>query len=62
MICLVKCLFQLREKVGDLTQSYDESPYTYRENSKKQRDNTKNFYYITAADQLSPSRTDGQLE
>ena len=44
-----------REKEGDLTQSYDKTPYTNRkfENQRTTHTNaTKNFDYITIADRL----------
>ena len=47
-----------REKEGDLTQSYDKTPYTNRkfENQRTTHTNaTKNFDYTTIADRL---RTD----
>ena len=47
-------IFQ-REKEGDLTQSYDKTPYTNRkfENQKTTHTNaTKNFDYTTIADRL----------
>ena len=46
---------QHREKEGDLTQSYDKTPYTNRkfENQRKTHTNaTKNFDYTTIADRL----------
>ena len=45
--------FVFREKVGDLTQSYDKTPYTNRkfENQRTTHTNaTKNFDYTTIAD------------
>ena len=44
-----------REKEGDLTQSYDKTPYTNRkfENQRTTHTNaTKNFDYTTIADRL----------
>ena len=46
---------EYREKVGDLTQSYDKTPYTNRkfENQRTTHTNaTKNFDYTTIADRL----------
>ena len=45
----------IREKEGDLTQSYDKTPYTNRkfENQRTTHTNaTKNFDYTTIADRL----------
>ena len=54
-------VFFSREKEGDLTQSYDKTPYTNRkfENQRTTHTNaTKNFDYTTIADRL---RTDKQI-
>ena len=48
-------LLIMREKEGDLTQSYDKTPYTNRtfENQRTTHTNaTKNFDYTTIADRL----------
>ena len=52
---LYYCLLVQREKEGDLTQSYDKTPYTNRkfENQRTTHTNaTKNFDYTTIADRL----------
>ena len=43
-----------REKEGDLTQSYDKTPYTNKkfENQRITQKATKNFDYTTIADRL----------
>ena len=48
-------IMRSREKEGDLTQSYDKTPYTNRkfENQRTTHTNaTKNFDYTTIADRL----------
>ena len=53
--CLIYINFVEREKEGDLTQSYDKTPYTNRkfENQRTTHTNaTKNFDYTTIADRL----------
>ena len=52
---ICKSLKLKREKEGDLTQSYDKTPYTNRkfENQRTTHTNaTKNFDYTTIADRL----------
>ena len=53
-ISLLKVHIEKREKEGDLTQSYDKTPYTNRklENQRTTHNATKNFDYTTIADRL----------
>ena len=46
-------MLKVREKGGDLSQSYDKSLYTIRKfKSPEHKDATKNFDYLMIVDQL----------